>query len=269
MATTTEVTGIFQGAIIIRTALIKALQELREDPNLIRDALSSLPQDDLTADRYGEKTISQCIRWFTETKVPVKLGLLLSQLTSPCIAVELNNGDEAEATLGDVDYNVVENDPWRPGHQRELASVQARESYTITVFVQGEPEYLLFLDTLVRFGILRHKEDLLDERGFSRLTWTVGVAGAVPEAPGRENFFARSIQLNGYVRHCWPVPLAKGQADTPIEEVPFGPRIAAPVHNDTSDATSSPVTPVEPVVGGDPFNPEDWELRDMLTGEKT
>ena len=269
MAVTTEVTGIFQSSIIVRSAIIVALKELRDDPNLIRDALQSLPQDDLTAGKYGEKTIEECVRWFTQTNCPVKLGLSLTQLTSPCIAVELNNGDEGEATIGDIDYNISEDDPWRPGHQRQLASVHSRESVTVTCFVQGEPEYLLFLSTLLRFGLLRHKEDLLDARGFARLTWSAGVFGAMPDAPGRENFFAHTLRLNGYVRHVWPVPLAAGQADTRIEDTPFGPLVAAAVHNETNDASSVPVTPVAPITGGDPFNPEDWEDRDMITGQKS
>lgn len=266
----TEVTGVFQGAIIIRSAIIRALQELRENPNLIWDALASLPQDDLTAGRYGELTIQQCIDWFTKTNCPVKLGLVLTQMTSPCVSVELVGGDEAEATIGDVDYNVVEEDPWSPGNSRELASVHARESYSINCFVQGEPEYVLFLDTLVRFGIFRHKEDLLDERGFARLTWSVGPAGSVPDRPGMENFFARTFRLNGYVRHVWPVPLKKGQNAGPISQVEFGPGVAAAVHNDQSIATSDAVTPVDPKPpGGDPFNPSDWEDRDILSGQRT
>ncbi len=269
MATTTEVTGIFQGAIIIRSAISKALQELREDENLIRDCFASLPQDDLTKKKYGDKTVEECVRWFTETKIPIKLGISLTQLTSPCIAIELNNGDEAESTIGDVDYNVSEENPWKPGHQRQLGSVQARESYTITSFVQGEPEYLLFLSSLLLFGILRHKEDLLDDRGFTRMTWNKGVFGAMPDQPGRENFFANTLRLNGFVRDCWPVPLAKDQPDTPIESTPFGPRVAAAVHNDDGTATSVPVTPTDPPPpGGNPFDPSDWADRAIITGRK-
>jgi len=263
---TTEVTGIFQSAIIVRSAIVKVLQELRENPSLIRDALASLPQDDLTAGRYGEKTIDECVRWFCATNVPVKLGLSLTQLTSPCISVELNNGDEGEATLGDVNYTASEPDPWNPGHARQLASVHSRESVTVIVMAQGEPEYLLFLSTLVRFGILRNKETLLDERGFARLTWSAGVFGAMQDVPGRENFFAHTLRLNGAVRHCWPVPVAKDQPTTYIESVPFGPMAAAPVSNDTATAVSVPVTPSNPV-GGDPFDPSNWLDRDIVSGE--
>jgi len=266
----TNVTGIFQGAIIIRSAIIKALQELREDPTLIRDALASLPQDVLTSKRYGEKTLDECVRWFTSTNVPVKLGLTLTQLTSPCISVELSSSDEAESTLGDTDYNVIERDPWNPMQARTLGSVHSKESYSVIMMVQGEPEFLLFLDTLVRFGIFRHKEDLLDERGFSRLTWNVGPAGAMTDIPGRENFFARTLRLNGYARNVWPMPLKAGQSATFITNTHFGPRVAPVAQNLEGTATSTPQTPTEPgPQGADPFDPATWDDRDIISGKKS
>lgn len=266
----TNATGIFQGAIIIRSAIIKALQELRENPTLIRDALSSLPQDVLTSKKYGEKTIDECVRWFTQTNVPVKLGLALTNLTSPCISVELTSSEEAEATLGDVDYKVIERDPWNPTQARELASVHSREAYSVIMMVQGEPEFLLFLDTLVRFGILRHKEDLLDDRGFARLTWSVGPAGAMQDVPGRENFFARTLRLNGFARNCWPVAPKPGQPMGFIESTHFGPRVAPVAQNSDGTATSVPVTPSEPgPAGADPFDVSTWLDRDIVSGKRT
>jgi hypothetical protein len=267
---TTEVTGIFQTPIIVRSAIIKSLQELREDPTLIEDALACLVQDDLTAARYGEKTVAQCVEWFTKTNIPVKLGLSLTQLTSPCISVELSGGDETEATLGDVNYTPSEEDPRRPGHYRQLASVHSRESVNVIVMVQGEVEYLLFLSSLLRFAVLRHKEDLFDDRGFARMTWGAGVFGSMPEAPGRENFFANTVRVTGYVRHVWPVPLAKDQPDTAISSVPFGPRVAPVAQNTEGTATSVPATPSEPgPAGANPFDPANWLDRDIISGKKT
>lgn len=267
---TTEVTGIFQTPIIVRSAIIKSLQELREDPTLIEDALASLPQDDLTAKRYGDKTVAECVDWFTKTNVPVKLGLAITQLTSPCISVELSGGDETESTIGDVNYTASEEDPRRAGHFRQLASVHSRESVNVIVMVQGEPEYLLFLSSLLRFAVLRHKEDLLDARGFTRMTWGAGVFGAMHEVPGRENFFAHTFRVTGYVRHCWPVPLASGQPDTVISDTPFGPRVAPVAQNLEGTATSVAQTPTEPgPQGANPFDVADWADRDIISGKKT
>lgn len=272
MAVSTEVTGIFQGDLVIRSAVIVALQELRDNPTLIQDALASLPQDDLTSQRYGDKTVQQCVDWFTNTKIPVKLGLNLSMLSSPCIAIELNNQDEAESTIGDVNYEASEPDPYNPGLFRKLASLQARESYNVTVLVQGEPELMLFLYTLVLFGLLRHKEDLLDDRGYNRLTFSVGVAAKLDEVPGAEQFFLRAIRLNGYSRHCYPVPLDPSNRNGAgiIDRVEFGPRIAAVATDATGTASSSPVTPDQPTVAGSgPFDPADWDDRDIISGHKS
>jgi hypothetical protein len=214
MATQTVLGGIFQGDIVIRTAVIRALRELREHPELIYDALASLPQDDLTADVYGEKTISACREWFLATKVAVKLGISLSHLSEP--------------------------DPHKPGNVRRLESVVANETYNIAIFGVGEPEYLLFLYTLVLFGLMRNKQELLADRGFDVTSFSVGVAGALDQG-SPENIYIRTIQLSGKVRHSWPTTSAPK-----VERVEMG------VTN----------------LNRDPFLPPDWEDRDMLTGIK-
>jgi hypothetical protein len=382
----TVINGIFQGDIIIRSAVIQALQELRQNPSLIDDVLAGLPKDSLTSGRYGDKTIQQCKDWFLKTDVPVRLGLVLGQLKSPIIAIEMNQNAEEMSTLGDVNYETSEAQPtsfaatrphyvvesvtgttvvvtaaiaantpqtgvlsinaveysftaWsgstftvasvvaNPGDsvylvdiltvtpvpvdafvptsgsfkvgsttyaytgldrtngffsgitphlaiasgtitfpwRRALESVQSRESYNINVMVEGEPEYLLFLYSLVLFGILRRKEDLLDARGFMRMTWQVGVAGMLDPSL-RENFFTRSIQLTGFVMHGWPKYDPNNSLGL-ISEVPFGGEFAPPVHNADGDATSTPQTPTEPPPPGhDPFQEANWADRDVLSG---
>jgi len=261
MATTTSVVGIFQGEIIIRSALSLALRELREVPSLIDDALASLPQDDITAGKYGSKTIEECRRWFLGTPIPIRFGLSLNQIVSPLIAIESSGGDEAESTIGDVDYDVSEDDPYFDEHGRSLASVHARESYQVVMLVQGEPELLLFLSTLVRFGFLRHKEDLLDARGVTRVTWSMGPFSAMNGIPGRENFFTQNLRINCYVRHSWPVPTAETAI---ITSIPAQTLNAMSVHTDGT-ATSRPVTPSEPP-GGVTLNLTDWGERDISSG---
>jgi hypothetical protein len=242
MATQTVLGGIFQGDIVIRTAVIRALRELREHPELIYDALASLPQDDLTADVYGEKTISACREWFLATKVAVKLGISLSHLgdAPAVIAVEMGTNTEGEATLGDVHFQPSEPDPHKPGNVRRLESVVANETYNIAIFGVGEPEYLLFLYTLVLFGLMRNKQELLADRGFDVTSFSVGVAGALDQG-SPENIYIRTIQLSGKVRHSWPTTSAPK-----VERVEMG------VTN----------------LNRDPFLPPDWEDRDMLTGIK-
>jgi hypothetical protein len=324
----TAINGVFQGDIIVRSAVVTALQEIRQNPSLIDDVLAGLPKDILTSGRYGDKTIDQCKKWFLNTEVPVRLGLVLAQLKSPIITIAMNQNAEEQATLADVNYETGEVDqtsytvvsnttttmtvsdvidayvpsagtftvgttvrtytgidrttktfsgmtivgtiapgtlvtfPWR----RALESVHARESYEVTVMVEGEVEYLLFLYSLLLFGLLRRKEDLLDARGFTRMTWQVGVAGMLDPSL-RENFFTRSIQLTGFVQHGWPKYDPNNVLGL-IGAVEFGGAMAPVALNADHDATSTPQTPSEPLPPTyDPFSPADWADRDMLSGK--
>ena len=49
--------GIPQGDVILRSALVYGLQELRVYPNLVDDALCWLVKDDLTAEAYGQSEV--------------------------------------------------------------------------------------------------------------------------------------------------------------------------------------------------------------------
>jgi hypothetical protein len=152
--------------------------------------------------------------------------------------------------------------PWK----RRLESVHARESYNVTVMVEGEVEYLLFLYSLVLFGILRRKEDLLDARGYTRMTWNVGVAGMMDPSL-RENFFTRAIQLTGFVQHGWP---SYQPAETVglITAVPFGGQLAPVAIDGEGTGTSTPQTPtIPPPPGHDPFQEANWADRDLLSGK--
>ncbi len=200
----TEVVGIFQGDIIIKSAVEKALKELKADPGLLDDVLASLPQDMATADRYGDKTITQLRKWFADTEVEVLLGLKFRYMEKPAIvAIELGDENENETTLGDKNYDAIEDHPRKPGIRRAVESLHADASYTIAVFAHGEPEYMLFLQALVLFQLLRRKEDLFDARGYAVSKFSMGTAALI-EPNTREMVYLRAIKLTGKVRHGWP-----------------------------------------------------------------
>lgn len=200
----TAVLGIFQGDLIFKSAVDACLAELRQNPNLIDDALASLPQDDITADRYGNKTITACREWFLATDIDVRLGLKFTNWDKPAtIAIELGNSNENEATLGDKNYETSEPHPRKPGFRRAIESVHADESYTVAIFASGEPEYMLFLYSLVLFQLMRRKQDLLEARGFEVSKFQVGVAAQV-DPQMRELLYMRAISFHGKVRHSWP-----------------------------------------------------------------
>jgi len=70
---TTSTLGIHQSDVIIRTAIIAALADLRANPWKLDYVFSSLPKDTLTAKSYGEKDIAQAKRWFLSTEIPVTM----------------------------------------------------------------------------------------------------------------------------------------------------------------------------------------------------
>lgn len=201
---TTEVVGIFQGDIILKSTVELCLKELKANPDLIDDALASLPQDDITADRFGNATITQCKKWFAETEVQVELGLKFRYLQKPAVVcIELGEEHENEATIGDKNYEPSEPHPRKPGKRRAIESLHADAGYTIATFAQGEPEYMLFLTTLLLFQLLRRKEDLIDARGYAVSKYTMGTAALI-EPQSKEMIYLRAIKLTGKCRHAWP-----------------------------------------------------------------
>jgi hypothetical protein len=245
----TEVVGIFQGDIILKSAVELGLKELKANPDLIDDVLASLPQDDITSDRYGSKTITQCKKWFADTEVEVLLGLKFRYMERPAIvAIELGDESENEATLGDKNYEPLEDHPRKPGIKRCVESLHADASYTVAVFAHGEPELMLFLQSLILFQLLRRKEDLLDRRGYSVSKFSMGTAALI-EPNTKEMIYLRAIKLHGKVRHGWP----KKEGGI-IESV----AVAATIESAQATATGT----IESVI----FTNPDWLNEDMLGG---
>lgn len=108
MALNTEALGIFQGDLIIRSALIEGLADLRRNPYLLDYVFASLPKDDLTADTYGQKEVDQAKKWFLATNIPVVLNIRIDEAKFPCLAIMLGESSEAENTLSDTHYQPQE-----------------------------------------------------------------------------------------------------------------------------------------------------------------
>ena len=240
--------GIFQGDIVLQSAVELALKELKANPGLIEDALASLPQDVVTSGKYGSLTVAQCKKWFADTNVDVLLGLKFKYLEKPAIcAIELGDESENECTLGDKNYEPIEDHPRKPGVRRAVESLHADASYSIAVFALGEPEYMLFLQTLVLFQLLRRKEDLLDARGYAVSKFTMGTAALIqPES--KEMLYLRVIKLTGKVRHGWPKKEGGIIQSVPVATIPEA-------------GTQGP-----PVPGKGPFTDPAWLTDDVLLG---
>lgn len=91
----------------------------------------------------------------------------------------------------------------QPSHIIQLESLAFRETYQIGCHVQGEPVYLSYIYSIVKFILLRGKEDLLEARGFGEMTMGAGQP-ARNEAFVPEIVFTRYINLTGRIRDYWP-----------------------------------------------------------------
>lgn len=100
--------GIFQGDIIVRTALVAAINDLRKNPWALDYVFSSLDKDDLTKNVYGQKEIDKAKEWFLTTEIPVVNSLRIDNIRLPCISVSLQEASELENSLADKNYDTEE-----------------------------------------------------------------------------------------------------------------------------------------------------------------
>jgi hypothetical protein len=104
MSVPSEVIGIHQSDIIIRSAIIAALDDLRANPWLLDHVFASLPKDSLTRAEYGQREIDAAKKWFMSTRIPVFMTSRIDDPVLPCITISLVESNEAETTLGDTHY---------------------------------------------------------------------------------------------------------------------------------------------------------------------
>jgi len=274
----TEIKGIAQSDVIIRAAILQALDNIYNDPRLIDQVFHSLEEDDLTKDQLGAKQIEMAKDWFINSHIPVVMNFRAAEEAVPCITISLQDSVEAEQTHGDVHYVTQEptagdwpalTDPFSPraysptsgimllpddimgdtvvapgmvvvtraGREytilenmgdNEIAlapytsddftnavikgttdryvttieSVVFRESYQIGIHVQNEPMNLLVLHSILKFALLKYKQDLLEARGFERSVLASTDFRRNQEFD-MELVYSRYINITGYVRQSW------------------------------------------------------------------
>ncbi len=108
---TSEATGVFQGDLLIRFAVIEGFKELRANQWLLDAVMAGIKFDDQTKKNYGQKEIDALKKWFLKTDIPVILYGSLVPVEAPAITIALQASDEGENTLGDVHYKPQEDVP--------------------------------------------------------------------------------------------------------------------------------------------------------------
>lgn len=201
--TLTEPLGIHQSDIIIRSALIAGLDDLRANPWLLDYVFSSLPKDDLTKNDYGQREVDNAKKWFLNTEIPVIMNTRIDETKVPAISVSLMDSNESDTTLGDVHYVPVEYTVEKDSKAVTLESLVFKETYSIGCHAAGETTFATYLHSIVVFILLRYKQRLLEARGFERSTVSSSDFRR-NEMFENEMVFSRWISLSGYVRNYWP-----------------------------------------------------------------
>ncbi len=104
----TEIQGVFQSDVIIRSAIVRSLERLYADPSQLDHVFHSLTEDAETRQVYGEKQVELAKKWFLNTSIPVMMAFRVAEEQIPCITISLQESTEAEQTHGDVHYQPQE-----------------------------------------------------------------------------------------------------------------------------------------------------------------
>jgi hypothetical protein len=99
-----EAKGIHPSDFILRTAMLAALQDMRDNPDLLEWVFAAFKDDPTTKDEYRQKQIDEGKQWFLNTKIPVLVYPRQDQIEFPCITLALRDSVEVENTTGDTHY---------------------------------------------------------------------------------------------------------------------------------------------------------------------
>lgn len=295
--------GIYPGDIIIRTAILKGMEELRQKQFLLDFIFQALLKDETTKEFYGEKELLNCKQWFIDNEVPVTMGYHMDNIKYPHVTIWLGEQQESDKILGDINehqqeevdlstvmartvaltftpvsfdsatgtivlpkgqtteqvfpgmrvldtknskFYLIEDvidertfkieEGVKPNLTRAqvcnandlfvvtLESIKFKETYKIEVSVMGDATKCIILHAIMVFILNRHKEKLLEGRGFERSTITsTGIGGPSDGKEASQFIFSRIINLNGVSTQYWPKEISPA-----IQGVQAGLKIADP-----------------------------------------
>jgi hypothetical protein len=86
--------GIFQGDIIIKTAIDLGIEDMKKNPWLLNHMLSDLVKIGYFRDKYGEKQIESCKEWFRNAQIDVYMRARDDKDRLPCVTVQMGPSNE-------------------------------------------------------------------------------------------------------------------------------------------------------------------------------
>ena len=199
-----------------------ALGESREDEGESTLADGSTHVDTLTPSRIG-KPIAYIIKPFAPVGYDKDTGVLqlpenadISLVSAGMLVFDVQSGNAypildkqapnsvviaagTELTLSECGI-LPQFMVWKA--RRERASF--RESYTIGCHVSGDPSTLLWLHSIVKYGLLRYRETLFEARNFqiSSIRSTDMMRNGQFDM-GADNVYSRWITISGLVENDW------------------------------------------------------------------
>lgn len=160
---TTEAIGIHQSDVIIRTALVAAIADLRANPWLLDYVFASLPRDDMTMKDYGEKEVQRAKEWFMKTNIPVYMAPRLDEAKIPCISIKLMESSEDIVTLGDIHYQEKEdNDSQWPALTASFTPERYNSATGIMVVSQQVQDALVIAPGMVVVDNIGKAHEILE-----------------------------------------------------------------------------------------------------------
>ena len=107
------ITGIFQGDIIIKTAIELAIDDMRKNPWVIEDVFRSLVENPILKWKYGLKEVARAKEFILNNKIPIYMRHRVDKQEFPCVTISVgaSQEDKSLATLGDQSTIVESYDP--------------------------------------------------------------------------------------------------------------------------------------------------------------
>jgi hypothetical protein len=88
--------GIFQGDIIIKTAIELGIEDMRKNPWLIDHMLTDLVNISYLTDKYGQKQVDACKEWFLNNQIDVYMRGRDDKDRLPCVTIQMGPSSEKD-----------------------------------------------------------------------------------------------------------------------------------------------------------------------------
>jgi len=105
--------ALFQGDVVIKTAIELAIDDIKKNPWLIDDIFSDFIDNPILKQKYGQKEIERAREFIMNNKINFYMKHRIDSEDFPAVTISMGNSDEDKelATLGDNSVCVEDLDP--------------------------------------------------------------------------------------------------------------------------------------------------------------